>query len=180
MRIHGITTIATTMVAFALAGGIAFAAQDRFALKVPDGLAFADFKGYETWQDVASSETETAVKAILANPIMIKAFKEGIPGNGKPFPEGSKIVKIEWVKKKNPVSPYFVEIPDQLKNVDLIEKDSKRFAATQGWAYAQFGYDVPSDSFKPSAASSSGHECGFACHSIAKTHDYIFTAYPKR
>ena len=180
MKIQGIRAIVISLSSFALVSGFALAAQDRFSLKVPEGLPFADFRGYETWQDVASSETETAVKAILANPIMIKAFKEGIPGNGQPFPEGSKIVKIEWIKKKNPVSPYFVEIPEQLKNVDLIEKDSKRFPATQGWAYAQFAYDAASDSFKPSAASSIGHECGFACHSISKTHDYIFTAYPKR
>lgn len=43
---------------------------------------------------------------------MIGAYKEGIPDNGKSFPEGVKIVKIEWIKKKNPESPYFVEIPD--------------------------------------------------------------------
>jgi hypothetical protein len=160
--------------------GITLAAQDRYTVKVPNGLAFSEFKEYDTWQDVAVSETESSVKAILANPIMIKAFREGIPGNGKPFPDGSKIVKIEWIKKKNAASPYFVEVPDYLKNIDLIEKDSKRFPQTNGWAYAQFAYDVGSDTFKPSALSSTGHECGYACHSIAKTNDYIFTAYPKR
>jgi Cytochrome P460 len=160
--------------------GIAFAAQDRFTLQVPNGLAFAEFKGYETWQDVAVSETESSVKAILANPIMIAAFRQGIPGNGRPFPEGSKIVKIEWIKKKNPISPYAVEVPDYLKNVDLIEKDSKRFPQTNGWAYAQFTYDPASDTFKPSALSATGHECGYACHTIAKATDFIFTAYPKR
>jgi Cytochrome P460 len=160
--------------------GVAFAAQDRFTLTVPNGLAFAEFKGYEDWQDVAVSETESSVKAILANRIMMKAFREGVPGNGKAFPEGSKIVKIEWIKKKNPVSPYFVEVPDYLKNVDLIEKDSKRFPQTNGWAYAQFTFDPASNTFKPSALSASGHECGYACHTIAKANDYIFTAYPKR
>jgi len=38
-------------------GSIALAAQDRFTLKVPNGLAFAEFKGYETWQNVAVSQT---------------------------------------------------------------------------------------------------------------------------
>ncbi len=166
--------------ALAALGGIALAAQDRYTLTVPNGLAWAEFKGYEDWQDVAVSETESSVKAILANPVMIRAFREGVPGNGKPFPEGSKIVKIEWIKKKNPVSPYFVEIPDYLKNVDLIEKDSKRFPQTNGWAYAQFTYDPASDTFKPSTLSATGHECGYACHTIVKAHDFIFTAYPKR
>jgi hypothetical protein len=157
---------------------VAFAAQDKYTLTVPKGLAFAEFRGYETWQDVAVSETASSVKAILANPIMIKAFQEGIPGNGKPFPEGSKIVKIEWIKTKNPLSPYSVEIPDYLKNVDLIEKDSKRFPQTNGWAYAQFTYDPASQTFAPSALSATGHECGYACHTITKTTDYIFTKYP--
>jgi len=45
-------------------------------------------------------QTEVGIKAILGNPVMINAHKEGIPGNGKPFPEGSMIVKIEWSKKR--------------------------------------------------------------------------------
>jgi hypothetical protein len=162
-------------------GGFALAAQDRYTLKIPDGLSFSEFRGYDTWEDVAVSTTETGIKAILANPAMMAAYKEGIPGNGKSFPEGSKIVKIEWVKKRNPVSPYFVEVPDTLKTVSVIEKDSKRFPATHGWTYAQFAYDAPSDTFKPSPPLSlTGHECGYACHSAVAAHDYIFTAYPKR
>ena len=108
---------------------------------------------------------------------MIDAYKEGISGNGKPFPEGSKTVKIEWIKKKNPMSPYFVEIPDTLKSLSFIEKDSKRFPNTHGWAYAQFEYNTESKTFKPSVK---GSECGFACHSKVASTDYIFTAYPPR
>jgi Cytochrome P460 len=87
---------------------------------------------------VAVSQTEDGIKAILGNPAMINANKEGIPGNGKPFPEGSMVVKIEWSKKKEPCVPYFVEVPDTLKSVSFIEKDSKRFPDTSGWGYAQF------------------------------------------
>ena len=43
-------------------------AQDRYTLKVPDGLAFSEIRGYDTWQDVAVSETEGSVKAILRKP----------------------------------------------------------------------------------------------------------------
>jgi len=88
--------------------------------------AFSEFR-YETSQDVAVRQTEVGIKAILGNPAMINAYKEGIPGNGKPFPEGSMVVKIEWSKKKNAASPYFVDVPDTLKSVSFIEKDSKRF-----------------------------------------------------
>jgi hypothetical protein len=164
----------------AVLGSMALAAQDRFTVKVPNGLAFSEFRGYDTWQDVAVSETEEGIKAILANQVMINAYRKGIPGNGKPFPEGSKIVKIEWMKKKNAASPYFVEIPDTLKSVSFIEKNSKRFPDTHGWAYAQFAYDAASDTFKPSSLSQSGAQCGYACHTKVATQDYIFTAYPKR
>lgn len=144
---------------------------------MPDGLAFSEIKGYDTWQDVAVSETETSVKAILGNATMISAYNGGIPDDGKPFPEGSKIVKIEWIKKKSPVSPYFVEVPETLKSVSFIVKDSKRFPNTHGWAYAQFAYDPASKTFKPSVT---GSECGYACHTKVASRDYIYTEFPPR
>jgi len=153
------------------------AQQDRNTLKVPNGLAFSDFNGYDTWQDIAVSETQGSVKAILGNPAMIQAYKGGIPDNGKPFPEGVKVVKIEWVKKKNALSPYFVEVPDTLKTLSFIEKDSNRFPKTHGWAYAQFEYDAASKTLKPSVT---GSECGYACHTKIASRDYIWTEYPPR
>jgi len=181
MKTMSTPKITVVAIALVVSGGIALAAQDRYTLKIPDGLAFSEFRGYDAWQAVAVSDTEESIKVILANPVMIAAYKEGIPGNGKPFPEGSKIAKIEWVKKKSAVSPYFVEIPDTLKTVAFIEKDSKRFPGTHGWAYAQWAYDRASDTFKPNAPlSASGHTCGYSCHSVVSKSDYIFTAYPKR
>jgi hypothetical protein len=181
MKSQSISIMVIVAISLSVLLRVAFAAQDRYTLKIPDGLAFADFEGYDTWQDVAVSETKTSVKAILANPIMINAYKEGIPGSGKPFPEGSKIVKIEWLKTKNPVAQYFVEVPDTLKSLSFIEKDSKRFPDTNGWAYAQFAYDSASKTFEPAAPLSlTGHECGYACHTVVKTSDYIFTKYPPR
>ena len=91
-----------------IVGSLALAAQDRYTLKIPDGLAWSDFRGYETWQDVAVSQTESSLKVIAANDVMINAYREGVPGNGKLFPDGSKIAKIEWSFKKNDESPYFV------------------------------------------------------------------------
>ena len=114
-------------VSLAVLGGMALAAQDRSTLKVPNGPAFSEFKGYENWQNVAVSQTENGIKMIAANPAMINAYRSGIPGNGKPFPEGSKIAKIEWTSKKSTESPYFVMVPDTLKSVSFIEKDTKRF-----------------------------------------------------
>ncbi len=170
---------ALAIVGTLLAGltGIAIAAQDRSTLKVPNGLAFSEFKGYETWQDVAVSQTETSLKVIAANDVMINAYRQGIPGNHQLFPEGSKIVKIEWLAKKNTESPYFVMVPDTLKSLSFIEKDSKRFPDTHGWAYAQFLHDAASDTLSPNGSDA---KCGFACHSTVAAKDYIFTAYPPR
>jgi len=174
------TPFPVTMIVIVLlagVGGMAFAAQDRFTLTVPDGLAFAEFKGYETWQNVAVSQTEKGLKIIAANPVMMQAYRQGLPAKGKIFPEGSKIVKIEWLATRNRESPYFVMVPDALKSVSFIEKDSKRFPDTNGWAYAQFRYDAASGTF---AANGSGPRCGYACHTAVAGKDYIFTAYPKR
>ena len=159
---------------------IALAAEDKYTLKAPNGVAFSEFKGYESWENVAPSATEGGIKSILANPVMIKAYREGIPGNGKPFPDGSMIVKIEWKKKTNTVSPYFVEVPDTLKSVSFIQKDSKRFPETSGWGYAQFNYDAASGNFKPFGKDSSFGMICFKCHTTVKDRDYIYTAYPER
>ncbi len=164
-------------VLLAVLGGMALAAQDRFTLKVPDGLAFSEFRGYETWQNVAVSQTEKGLKIIAANSVMMDAYRQGLPAKGKKFPDGSKVVKIEWFAKKNRESPYFVMVPGALKSVSFIEKDSKRFPDTNGWAYAQFRYDAASDTFAPNG---SGARCGYACHTAVAAKDYIFTEYPKR
>ena len=161
----------------AILGSIAVAAQDRFTLKVPNGLAFSEIKGYETWQDVAVSQTESGLKVIVANDAMIAAYRDGVPGNNKPFPEGSMIVKIEWSQKKSAESPYFVMVPDTLKSVSFIVKDSKRFQDTGGWGYAQFHYDASADTFTPFGSDAG---CGYGCHAAVKAKDYIFTAYPRR
>jgi hypothetical protein len=158
-------------------GGLALAAQDRATLKVPDGLSFAEFKGYEDWRPVAVSQTETSLKVISANPVMLAAVRRGLPAKGETFPEGSRVVKIEWAQKRNPVSPYFVNVPGELKTIAFIVKDSKRFPKTHGWAYADFAYDPATKALKPVG---SGAECGYACHTTVAAQDYIFTAYPPR
>ena len=150
---------------------------DKYSLKVPDGLAFSDFRGYESWEVVSLARTDEVLKVIVANPVMIEAFKAGVPGNGKPFPDGSKIAKIQWIPKKSTEAPFDVSVPDRLKDLFFIEKDSKRFADIAGWGYALFDYDSASDTFKPNG---SGVNCGTQCHTIVKAKDYIFHPYQKR
>ena len=156
------------------------AQQNKDTVNVPGGLALSEFKGYEDWQSVGPSLTDAqkVIRLILANPVMIKAYRAGVPANGKPFPDGSKIAKIEWKPKKMAESPFAVNVPDTLQDVFLIEKDSKRFPDTKGWAYAVFDYQPASDTFTPDATGTIN--CGFACHTIVKNKDYIFHSYQKR
>ncbi len=169
----------TVIIAASLAavGGGAISAQDKYTVQVPNGLAFSEFKGYEDWQTIAVSQTEGVLAVILANPVMIDAYRAGVPGNGKNFPDGAKIAKIHWRAKKSTEAPAPTMVPDTLKDADFIERDSKRFPDSGGWGYGQFNYDAASDTFTPQG---SGSNCGYACHTIVAAKDYIFTAYGKR
>lgn len=169
-------SVLVVLLALGLGGG-SMAAQDKYAVKVPNGLAFSEFRGYEDWRPVAVSQVPDGIKLIAANAAMIAAYRKGLPAKGKVFPDGSKIVKIEWAQGPNPESPYPVTVPGALKSVSFIEKDTKRFPKTHGWAYAQFLYDPATRSFKPNGT---GAECGYACHTAVAAKDYIFTAYPPR
>jgi hypothetical protein len=178
------SVIAIVAVVLAIFGSRAISAQDKYTLQVPNGIAFSDFRGYEDWQTVAVSqiEAQNLLRAILANPVMISAYRAGIPDNGKPFPDGSKIAKLEWTQKKITAAPWSVNTPDTmadtLKVVELIEKDTQRFPDAHGWGYAEFAYDATSDTFKPAVE---GAKCGAVCHEIAGApRDYIFNSYAKR
>ncbi len=165
--------------------GMALAAQDRYSLQVPGGLAFSEFRGYEDWQIVAASHNGDKIATILGNPAMIEAYKAGIPGNGKPFPDGAKMAKIHWNAKKAEDEPGEPLVPGALHDVDFMAKDSKRFADSGGWGYAEFEYDAASEMFRPGNESdeppqANDAKCGFACHTIVAAKDYVFTAYPKR
>ena len=90
-------------------GGRAISAQDKYTLQVPGGLAFSEFRGYEGWPVIAISENGGKIAAIMGNSAMIDAFKEGVPGNGKPFPDGARMAKIHWTpknKRRTPVSQW--------------------------------------------------------------------------
>ncbi len=176
MRSNKLTIFAATLVAV-IAGGAAIGAQDKYTLKTPDGVAFSDFRGYEDWADVSSARTDEVLKVIVANPSMIKAYKAGIPGNGRPFPDGAKIAKLQWKPKKSTEAPFAVDVPDVFAQAFVMEKDSKRFPKSGGWGYAVFNYEAASDKF---TADSSPVNCGTTCHVAVKAKDYIFHPYQTR
>ena len=175
-------SIITAMLAFV--GSWAIGAQDKYALKVPNGLSFSEFRGYEAWQLVSISQNGNHIAAILGNPAMIQAYVAGIPGNGKPFPDGAKMAKIHWTPKKMETFPAAM-VPGAQHDVDFMVKDSKRFADSGGWGYGVFDYEAASDKFSPGTLADkppqgNDAKCGFACHTSVKTRDYVFTDYGHR
>jgi hypothetical protein len=184
MKGKRIRTIATISGLFAAMGGWVIFAQDKYTLKVPNGLAFSEFKGYEGWQLVSISQDGPLVAAIVGNPVMIKAYQDGIPGNGKPFPDGAKMAKVHWNPKKMETFPA-ATVPGTQHDVDFMVKDSKRFADSGGWGYGVFEYNAASDTFKPGTLAGkppqgNDAKCGFACHTGVKNRDYVFTEYGHR
>jgi hypothetical protein len=101
------TSFSTTMniavlltVSIVVLGSVALAAQNRSTLKVPNGLALSDFKGYENWQYVAVSQTEMAIKIIAANPAMINAYRNGIPAMARTFPRAPRLARSSGPQKR--------------------------------------------------------------------------------
>jgi Cytochrome P460 len=169
----------------ALATGVAISAQNKYALKVPGGLAFSEFKGYESWQVISVSHNGDHLAAILGNPAMIDAFKAGVPANGKPFPDGARMAKVHWDAKKKEAYPGPPTVAGTQSDVDFMVKDSKRFADSGGWGYAVFEYDAASDTFAPGGLDGkppqgNDAKCGFSCHTVVKERDYVFTEYGHR
>jgi hypothetical protein len=169
-----------------VANSAAQSAKDKYTVQVPGGLAFAEFSGYESWETIAvSSQQERTLAVILGNPVMIEAYKAGIPGNGKPFPDGAKMAKIHWLQKKAATFPGVPTVPGAQHDVDFMVKDSKRFADGGGWGYAVFRYDAATDTFTPGTLADmppqgNDAKCGVACHTVVQGRDYVFTDYAQR
>jgi hypothetical protein len=184
-------TAITAVTLSALVAGMLLAAEDRYTLQAPNGIAFSEFKGYEAWQLIAPSQPDNAggcgsapapgcVKAILGNAAMIKAYSEGIPANGKSVPDGATMAKVEWAKKSVKAPPYALTAPGRLQQVSFMVKDSKRFPGTDGWGYATFKYDEPTGAWKAFGDSPVFANTCHACHAIVKAHDFVFTEFSQR
>ena len=171
---------------------LSLVAQDRFTLKSPNGIAFSEFKGYDAWPVIATSHPDDAggcgtsktncMKVIVGNAVMIKAFSEGFPGNGKPVPDGAMMAKIEWSQARNPASPYGVTVPGEQTEVGVMVKDSRRFKDTNGWGYATFQFDEESNRYKPATNDPTVmKQLCHTCHTRgAKARDYVYTSYARR
>jgi len=184
MKGKTLLAIATATWALTILGAVT-SAQDKYNLRVPGGLAFSEFRGYEDWAVIAIDHTDDLMKAIVGNPVAVDAFRAGIPGNGRPFPDGTKIAKVEWRPTKSPDAPYDINVPSTVYDLDFMVKDAKRFAGSGGWGYAVFKYESGAGTYTPATLThkppqANDARCGSACHTIAKAKDYVFTEYARR
>jgi Cytochrome P460 len=184
MRSKPLRTIAMVTALVSALGASALSAQDKYTVKVPGGLAFSEFRGYEGWHLISISHNGEMLAATLGNPVMIDAYRAGIPANGKPVPDGAKMAKIHWNPKKLETFQSAL-VPGSQHDIDFMVKDSKRFADSGGWGWGAFEYDAATGKFTPATTASkppqgNDAKCGFGCHTIVKTRDYVFTEYGRR
>ena len=184
MKTKSVLAFAVLTVVLACAEQAQSPATGKYALKVPNGLAFSEFKGYEGWQLISTSQGEGVMAATLGNPEMIAAYEQGFPGNGKPIPDGAKMAKIHW-NPKNLEALAGAVVPATQQDVDFMVKDSKRFGDSGGWGWAAFKYDTLSGTFTPATTAdkppqANDAKCGFGCHTIVQNKDYVFTDYAPR
>jgi hypothetical protein len=173
-----------------LVAGSGIAAEDKWALKSLSGISFSEFKGYDSWAMIGSSQPDDAsgcgtspapgcIKSIVGNAALVKAYKAGIPDNGKPVPDGAAFAKIEWAKARQTV-PYGVTLPGNLAEVSFMLKDSQRFPKTNGWGYATFQYDAKTDTWTSKGDNPDFVNACHGCHTVVKTRDWVFTHFAKR
>jgi len=143
-------------------------AAPSFGIKIPPG--------YRDWRLISVAHEEgnlNDIRAILGNEAAIKAYREGT----LPFPDGTIIARIAWSyvpsEENNKVfgrAQSFVAGPPPEWYLQFMVKDSKKYAATGGWGFAQFNKDG-----KP--ADESMLKTCFPCHAPVKARDFVFTRY---
>ena len=185
-KVENMKRIAFVLVAFAAVVGLA-------VLKAPasgqaDGEAAPIYgvkvpPGYRDWKLIAVSEIaagdKSQLRAEFGNDIAITAFQEG----KLPFPDGAIIVAQHWMKESSPENDKVLSlvpmvagldspksfIPGSLINAQFMVKDSKKYAASGGWGFADFKDGKPGNEAL--------HKTCFPCHEPAKAHDYVYTHY---
>jgi hypothetical protein len=166
----------------ALASGLAYIAQASgeshseaspiYGVRIP--------AGYRDWRLISvnhlAGDNLKQVRAQLGNDIAIRAFREG----KLPFPDGTIIAALHWNEASSdennkvlamgfPGAGLQSSVAGSAVNVQFMVKDSKKYAATGGWGFADFTNGKPGNEAL--------HNTCFPCHQPAKDHDYVFTRY---
>jgi hypothetical protein len=129
-----------------------------FGVKIPDG--------YRQWELVAPSHEAGSfdeLRGILGNAVAMKAYQEGV----LPFPDGAMLAKLAW--KQVPSAEFDgAFVPGHTTTVQIMVKDSKKYAATGGWGFGRF--------VDGKAVDEAQHTTCFGCHQAnVKGHDFVFT-----
>lgn len=161
---------ATTLCAIASmassAGGANDEASPTFGVRIPTG--------YRQWSmiDVSHEAGQlNELRGILGNPVAMKAFVDGT----LPFPEGTIIAKVAWKEQSSvgddaALGSMQAYVPGAPTTVQIMIKDSAKYAETGGWGFGRFIGGKPTDEAQ--------HETCFPCHQAnAKDHDFVFTRY---
>jgi len=140
-------------------------AETTFGVQLPPG--------YRDWKLISVAHEEgnlNDLRALLGNEVAIKAYREG----KLPFPDGTIIARLAWSyvpsEENNKVfgrSQSFVAGP--ATNVQFMVKDSKKYASTGGWGFAQFKDGKPADAALLKTC--------FPCHEPVRARDFVFTRY---
>jgi hypothetical protein len=125
-------------------------------------------QGYREWQMIAPAAEAAPLdelRVVLGNPTAIKAIKNAT----LPFPDGTILVKLAYKKKQSDdFEP--ATVPGAATTVQIMVKDSRKYASTGGWGFGRFVNGVPADLAQ--------HQTCFACHAArVKDRDYVFTRY---
>ena len=159
-------TAAGVIASFAAGAGRADdQAAPIFGVKIPPG--------YRDWKLISVTHEEgdfNQLRAQLGNDIAIKAYREG----KLPFPDGTIIVALHWKRVPSEednkvfgrVQAFVAGSP---VNMQVMVKDSKKYAATGGWGFGDFKDGKPSDEAM--------HKTCFPCHEPAKDQDFVYTRY---
>jgi len=136
--------------------------------------------GYRDWRLISVAHLVgnnlKQLRAQLGNDIAIKAFREGT----LPFPDGTIIAALHWKEAASeennkvlasgfPGAGLQSSVAASAENVQFMVKDSKKYAATDGWGFADFRNGKPGDEAL--------HKTCFPCHQPAKDRDFVFTRY---
>lgn len=136
-----------------------------FGIRIPPG--------YRDWRVISVGHEEgdlNDLRVQLGNDSAIRAYREG----RLPFPDGAIIAAVHWEysasEENNRVFGQRQSfVAGTRKNIQFMIKDSKKYAASGGWGFADFNDGKASDEAK--------HRTCFPCHQLAKEHDYVFTRY---
>ncbi len=124
--------------------------------------------GYRQWEVIAPSYEGGSfdeLRVILGNADAMKAFRDG----ALPFPDGAMLAKLAW--KREPSAEFQgAFVPGHATTVQIMVKDSTKYASTGGWGFGRF--------INGKAVDRTQHETCFPCHQAnVKNHDFVFTRF---